>query len=70
VHGASIEHMLRRGELRTLFAGWDVRMDDVRPCSDGRPLSWFIAQKPLHWVAPTTPAIEGEISMRPRSTID
>ena len=41
------EHLLRDGELRKVFAGWHVLVDDVRPCSDGRPLSWFAARKPL-----------------------
>ena len=41
------EHLLRKGELRKVFAGWNVLMDEVRPCSDGRPLSWFAARKPL-----------------------
>eukprot|EP01043_Picozoa_sp_COSAG02_P018047 COSAG02_NODE_832_length_16660_cov_16.228006_10_plen_980_part_00 len=48
------EHLLRKGELRELFVGWDVLMDEVRPCSDGRPLSWFAARKPQDSRAPST----------------
>ncbi|KAK3284330.1 hypothetical protein CYMTET_8019 [Cymbomonas tetramitiformis] len=38
--------LLQAGELRDLFAGWQVLMDDVRPISDGRPLSYFAARRP------------------------
>lgn len=38
--------LLRDGELREVFAGWHVWMDEVRPVSDGRPLSFFVAQHP------------------------
>ena len=46
------EHLLRVGELREVFAGWEVLMDEVRPCTDGRPLSWFAARRPLDWQPP------------------
>ena len=62
------EHLLRIGELREVFAGWDVLMDEVRPCSDGRPLSWFAARKPLDEPSPAAipkePVDHGDASSR------
>lgn len=41
-----IQFLLNHGELRGEFDGWEVLLDDVRPISDGRPLSFFVARKP------------------------
>eukprot|EP00939_MAST-03C_sp_MAST-3C-sp1_P003072 g3072.t1 len=38
--------MLNRGELASVFRGWDVIMDEIRPLDDGRPVSFFVARKP------------------------
>ena len=39
--------ILKRGELAAFFggSGWKVWMDEVRSLEDGRPVSWFCAQK-------------------------
>lgn len=43
------KHILKLGELAKFFgqdAGWKILMDEVRPLEDGRPVSYFLAQKP------------------------
>lgn len=38
--------ILQENEMRNIFKDWIIWMDEIRPCEDGRPLQWFIAQKP------------------------
>ena len=40
------DFLLKPGELRSVFSGFSVLMDDVSYLEDGRPVSAFVAQKP------------------------
>ena len=41
------EYLLRVGELREVFSGWEIVADDIEAISDGRPTSFFVARKPF-----------------------
>jgi hypothetical protein len=45
---------------REVFADWEILIDEVRPCSDGRPLSFFAARKPSYETAPRTVETAGD----------
>jgi len=46
-HPSHPNDYMERGELRALFAGWEVLLDDEEAClPDGRPMVAFLARKP------------------------
>ncbi len=40
-------YLLEEGELATSFADFDILLDEIEKLPDGRPLSRFVARKPL-----------------------
>ncbi len=40
-------YLLEEGELATMFSDFDILLNDIEKLPDGRPLSRFVARKPL-----------------------
>lgn len=40
-------YLLEKGELATAFSDFDILLDDIEHLSDGRPLSRFVARRPM-----------------------
>lgn len=46
-HPSHPNDYMERGELRALFTGWEILLEDEEAClPDGRPMVHFLARKP------------------------